>query len=60
MNSVKSHISDAKKSRLGHDLPISEKGQSDFGNLGGFYFHETSHMRSFAKIKPSQKFSNLQ
>ena len=26
----------------------------------GFYFHETLHMRSFAKIKPSQKFPNLQ
>ena len=26
----------------------------------GFYFHETSHVRSFAKIKPSWKFPNLQ
>ena len=24
------------------------------------YFHETSHMLSFAKIKPSRKFTNLQ
>ena len=27
---------------------------------GGLYFHETSHMQSFAKIKPSRKFPNLQ
>ena len=26
----------------------------------GFYFHETSHMRSFAKIRPSREFPNLQ
>ena len=58
--SIKRHICDAKNLRLGHDLHISVKGQSDFGLSRGFYFHETSHMRSFAKIKPLQKFPNLQ
>ena len=28
--------------------------------LWGFYFHETSHVRSFEKIKPSRKFPNFQ
>ena len=36
------------------------KQQSDFGILQGFHFHETSHMRSFVKIKPSRKFPNIQ
>ena len=36
------------------------KRQSDFAISRGFYFHETSHMRSFAKIKSSRKFPNLQ
>ena len=27
-----------------------------FAKSRGFYFHETSHMRSFVKIKPSRKF----
>ena len=26
----------------------------------GFYFHETSHMQGFEKIKPSRKFPNSQ
>ena len=30
--------------------------QSDFDILRGIYFHENSHMLSFAKKKPSQKF----
>ena len=47
---AKSHICGDKNSRQGHDLCISR----------GFYFHDTSHMRSFAKIKPSRKFPNLQ
>ena len=34
--------------------------QSKFSNSWGFYFHGTSHMRSFAKIKPSRKIPNLQ
>ena len=54
-NSIKRHICDAKKSWLGM-INILSKQHSDFGILWGFYFHETSHMRSFAKIKPSQKF----
>ena len=36
------------------------KQKSYLGISQGFYFQETSHMRSFAKIKPSQKFPNLQ
>ena len=36
------------------------KRQSDFAISRGFYFHETSHMQSFAKIKSSRKFPNLQ
>ena len=54
-NSVKIRICDAERSRLGHDLPISLR-QSDFGISRGFYFHETSHMRSFAKINPRENF----
>ena len=41
-------------SRQGHDLPISV-----FAISREFYFQETS-LRSFAKIKPSRKISNLQ
>ena len=36
------------------------KQQSDFGISREFYFHETSHMQSFMKIKPLRKFPNLQ
>ena len=32
------------------------KRQSDFAISREFYFHETSHMQSFAKIKSSRKF----
>ena len=35
-------------------------GESNFAIFRGFHFHETSQMRSFAKIKPSRKFPNLQ
>ena len=35
------------------------KRQINFAFSQGFYFHETSLMQSFAKIKPSRKFSNL-
>ena len=58
--SVKRHTFDRKISRLWYDSPISvvERVVSPF--LRGFYFHETSHIRSFAKIKPSLKFPNLQ
>ena len=53
------HICDVKKSRTGHDLPISVN-DSDIANSRGFDFPESSHMRSFAKIKFSRKFPNLQ
>ena len=43
-NSVKRHICDDKNLRLGQVLIILiSKRQSDFANLRGFYFHETSH-----------------
>ena len=47
-----------KNSRVRQDLLISIN-DSDFAILRGFYFHETSHMRCFAKINPSRKFPNL-
>ena len=42
--------------RQGHDLPTLVN-DSVFARI---FFHETLHMRSFAKIKPSQTFPNLQ
>ena len=42
------------------DLPISINDRSDLAISRGFYFHETSHMRSFSKIKSSRKFLKLQ
>ena len=57
--SLKKEICDVKNSQLSHDLPISKR-QCDFTISRGSYFHETLHMRSFAKIKPSRKFPNLQ
>ena len=54
-----SHICDVKNSRLEHGLPISVNN-SDCAKSRGFCFHETSHMRSFAKIKTLRKFPNLQ
>ena len=60
MNSVKRHICGIKKSRLGHDLPISVQDRVISPFSRGFNFHETSHMGSFAKIKPSRKIPNLQ
>ena len=51
-NIVKRHICYVKNSRLGHDLPRSVNDKSDFDISRGFYFHKTSHMRSFVKIKP--------
>ena len=58
-NSFKRHVFDAQNLCLRHDLPISVNN-SDFAISVGFYFHETLHMQSFTKIKPSQKFPNLQ
>ena len=40
-------------------LPISVN-DSDFAKSRRFHFHETSHLRSFANIKTSRKFQNLQ
>ena len=53
-NSFKKYIRDVKNSRLGHDLAVSTNDISR-----GFCFLDTSHMRSFAKIKPSRNFQNL-
>ena len=39
---------------------IISRRQRDFAISRGFYFHETSQMRSFAKLKLSRKFPNLQ
>ena len=36
------------------------KQQTYFAIFREFYFHETSHMLSFAKIRPSQKFPDIQ
>ena len=44
-----------KIARLGHGLPISEN-DSRFSISRGFYFRETSHLRSFEKINPRQNF----
>ena len=58
-DTLKDILAIVKISLQGYDLPISVV-DSDFAISRGFYFHETSHMRSFAKIKPSRKFPNLQ
>ena len=42
------------------DLPISINDRVIFAISQGFYFHETLHMQSFAKIKSSREFPNLQ
>ena len=56
-NSANIHISDVKNSWLGHYLstPVNNRGILPF--LEGLIF---TNLRSFAKIKPSQKFPNLQ
>ena len=41
-------------------LTYINKQQSAFAISRGFYFHETLQMRSFAKIKSSRKFLNVQ
>ena len=55
-NSVKTHICDVKKLQKWRDLPISVNERVISPIREGFIFYETSHMRSFAKIKPSQNF----
>ena len=57
-NSLKRHICQGKNSRLRHDLATSRKWTERFHISGEFYFHETLHLRSFMKIKPSRNFSN--
>ena len=53
-NSIKRHICHAKILRLGHDLPISD---NDRVISRGFYYHETSHVRSFVNIRnPPENF----
>ena len=54
-NSAKRHSCDQKFSRLEYDLPVSVV-DSNFAISQAFYFHKTSQMQSFAKIKPSQNF----
>ena len=48
-----------KNLQLGHDLPTFKR-QSDFPIWRKFYFHKTSHLRSFTKIKSSRTILNLQ
>ena len=55
-NSVKIHI---KISRPGHDLPTSVNERVKMPFHKGFFI-QTSPSRSFAKIKSSRKFPNLQ
>ena len=59
-NSVKRHICDVKKSPLWHDLSLSVNDRMISPFREYFIFQETSHMRSFAKIKPLRKFPNQQ
>ena len=49
-NDIKRHICEVRNSRLGHD-----NRHSDFAISRGFHSDETSHMRSFAKIKLLRK-----
>ena len=44
------YICDVNKSRLEHDLPVSVNNRVI---SRGFYFHKTSYIRIFVKIKPS-------
>ena len=59
LNYISNYICNVKNSRLRQGLPISIN-DSDFAISRGFYFHETSHLQSFMKIKSSRKFPNLQ
>ena len=55
-NCIKRHSCDVKNLPLGHDLPSSV---NDKMISRGFYFQETSHVRSFVKIKPLPKISEF-
>ena len=57
--SIKRHICDVIKSRLGHDIPISVNDRVILPLQDGFNFTKL-RMRCFAIIKPSRKFPNLQ
>ena len=64
-NSIKRHIYEVLDLRLGARFISTIKQQSDLVISREFYFCKTSHMqsfdmRSFAKIKYSRKFQNLQ
>ena len=52
-------MTSVKNSRQGRDLPISENDRVISPIHDDFIFHETSHMLSFTKIKPSQNFPNI-
>ena len=54
-NGVKRHIFATKAY-----ITYISQHHTDLAISRGVYFHETSHMRSFANIKPSQKFPNVQ
>ena len=48
-----------KNSHLGYDLHKSVNDRVVLTFREGFSFRETSHLRSFAKMKPSRKCPNL-
>ena len=59
MNTLKRYICDVKNLGLWHDLPISVNKL--FHHFTRVVFSQNiAYMGSFAKIKPSQKFMNLQ
>ena len=58
-NSIKRHICDVGNLRLGLDIPISAYDRVILPLPEGFNFRKL-RMQSFAKIKPSPKFPNLQ
>ena len=59
-NSVKRHIFTMIKFATRVWFTNICKQQSDIDIARGLYFRETTHPHSFAKIKPSRKFPNLQ
>ena len=52
-NTIERHTCDVKNLRLGHDLPISV---IDRAISQGFHFHETSPMRTLAKISELREY----
>ena len=61
VNNIKRHLCNVKNLLLGHDLPISVNDRVILPFREDFIFTKLRmHMRSFAKIKPWQKFRNLQ